>query len=534
MAKLARFDTPASIQDFADDPARQLRLAEHWSASINRWIAASQIGDVWDNINYGPRPAFYNPLATDTPDTAIVAPISWSAWPGRIAAYFPNDSEQWSNWADNGVPYEITFNLCTQQTESPIAYTPTGPRGWQDEYCEWSVARDADNKITSVMFTCENPEYWLTLWQHDPERVCQLYGQLVGSTVQLEDLYLRGANGQPVIDPATGNAAYNPLNKWNSGTKTTPSGGGAMHLTSTPNTLSSEYDLAAVATIPRIQNGQILTGAADLICCARYGAAGRNSDPTIGQNVNFAINASGLQGALGTLTNPPGLYMQMPDFGRFSNPQHPQDDPAQFWTVVRGRPRGPGEPLDRILHATYAVPASKAYTVSDIQIDGQNIQYGSQIANTIKMALAATVFASGGPNQQPVGGTADSSTPSLAADLLQDRAMFAAYRNLEQAANVRALALPALALPVARGTTVHQVALLLNTQTTPNQTTIAVDGGGVGMAVTGTFAVGAMQAFVVSIAVASDAALGDRAIRVSAPGYPSSPYPALGLLYVVE
>ena len=48
-------------------------------------------------------------------------------------------------------------------------FGPPGPRGWQDEYCEWSVTRDpASNKITSVMFTCENPDYWFTLWQVDP------------------------------------------------------------------------------------------------------------------------------------------------------------------------------------------------------------------------------------------------------------------------------------------------------------------------------------------------------------------------------
>jgi hypothetical protein len=535
MARLAHFDTPAYIQDLAADPAKQLRLIEHWSANINRWISAAQIGDVWDIFNYGPRPAFYNPLTTDTPASAIVAPISWSAWPGRIAAYFPDQSEYWSAWADDGVPvsYNITFNLCTQQPEQ-LPYTPTGPRGWQDEYCEWSVARDCASKITSVMFTCENPEYWLTLWQHDPQRVCELYRELANPAVQLEDLYLRDSSGQPVIDPSTGKAAYNPLNIWNSGTKTTASSGGAVHLTSTPNTLSSEYDLAAVATIPRIQNGQLVTDAAGLICCAHYGAAGRNSDPTIGQNVNFAINSSGRKGALGTLTNPPGLYMQTPDFNRFSNPQHPEDDPAQFWTVVRGKTRSVGEPLDRILHATYAVPESKGYTVSDIQIDGQNITYGSQIANTIKMMLAATVFEACGPNQQPVGCMASNPQPSLAAALLQDKAMFLAYRALEKASAVRLLSLPALALPVARGTTMHQVALLLNTQTTPAQTTISVDGSGIGIAITGCFAVDGIQAFVVSIAVASDAALGDLAIRISAPGYPPSPYPAQGLLYVVD
>ena len=41
----------------------------------------------------------------------------------------------------------------------------------QDEYCEWSVARNADGKITKVMFTTEGPEYWTYLAKAQPETV---------------------------------------------------------------------------------------------------------------------------------------------------------------------------------------------------------------------------------------------------------------------------------------------------------------------------------------------------------------------------
>src|SRR5262249_19256063 len=61
--------------------------------------------------------------------------------------------------------------------------------------------------------------------------------------------------GKPVIDPSTGAAAYNPLNKWNRGTVSARGGanasGGAVHLTSTPNTLQTELvSAAATATMP--------------------------------------------------------------------------------------------------------------------------------------------------------------------------------------------------------------------------------------------------------------------------------------------
>ena len=89
-----------------------------------------------------------------------------------------------------------------------------------------------------------------------------------------------------MIDPSTGRPAYNPLNKWNSGPKAvrgTNASGGAMHLTSTPNTLQTEMALAGGATILRpCGNGVPQT----VICCAQYGQAYRNSDPHIGQQVN--------------------------------------------------------------------------------------------------------------------------------------------------------------------------------------------------------------------------------------------------------
>ena len=52
-----------------------------------------------------------------------------------------------------------------------VPFSPQGPRGWLDEYCEWSITRNAEHKMTSIMFTCENPAYYLTLWRVDPQAV---------------------------------------------------------------------------------------------------------------------------------------------------------------------------------------------------------------------------------------------------------------------------------------------------------------------------------------------------------------------------
>jgi hypothetical protein len=535
MALLKSFDTPGYVQDFPNDPKKQEQMNALWSANVNRWVNASLIGDIWDLINYGPRPAFYNPLVTDTPASAVIQPIPWQAFPGRITALFPQSSSSWSEWADTGQIPQMTENLCTGQSISPTAYTPTGPRGWQDEYCEWSVTRDANNKITSVMFTCENPEYWLTLWEVDPDAVLALYQQLVSPSVKLSDLYLVDTSGKPVVDPATGRPAYNPLNIWNRGTQSLAHSGGAVHLTSSPNTLGAEFDLAAAATIPRVDgSGQPVTSAGPLVCCAQYGRAGRHSDPTIGQNVNAIVNSLGLQGARATLTNPPGLYMQTPDFGKLVTPD--KTSANQFWKVVRGQLKDPKNPndIDRILHATFSVPSSLGYTISDITINGQGIQYGSQLVQFIQMRLSATAFASGGANQTGVGCTVQNNTPSVTVSLLQDAQVYAACRDLETQQNEIPFSIPVLSLAVPRGATTGDVALALNTGDTPQDAQVTVEGGGVTVTVTGQTPGGGVPALLVSITVTADAALGDRGVSVTVPNQPSSSQAAIGLLNVVE
>lgn len=536
MAVLKQYSTPAYVVDFPNNASQQAEMDTQWSDNINRWVGAAQIGDIYDLENHGPRPAFYNPLATDVPDSALVATITWAAFPGRFSALFPNDAGQWNHWSDYGDMPPITTDLCSASTISPIPYGPTGPRGWQDEYCEWSVARDSNGNITSVMFTCENPEYWLTLWNCDPNAVLAQYQSLVSPKVTLLDLALLDVSGQPVIDPATGRWAYNPLNKWNNGPHRSADSGGAVHLTSSPNTLGAEFDLAACATMPRTNSSGPVKAAAELVCCALYGRIGRHSDPTIGQNVNAVVNYSGLQGALLTLTDPPGLYMQTPDFSAFQTPDG--SDPASYWTVVRGKTKKAGDPIDRILHATYAVPAEKGFTVSDITIAGQKIQYGGQIVGVIEMALLGTAFPSGGPNQAPVGCTADLPEAQVIpwAQALQDVRVFGAYRNLESAQNELPMSVPVLALPVAQGATVGHLALPLNIGSppaSPDLVTVTVTTPGVSIAVDSIATDNQIVTLIVTVTASSSAAVGDCGIIVDIQGSPTSPEPAIGLLTII-
>jgi hypothetical protein len=535
MSQLVQFSPPANIQDFSDDPQKQAAMNVAWNGNVNRWVQAALIGDVWDLINYGPRPAFYNPLNTDEPPSAVNAGIPWNAFPGRIQALFPNNSSDWFQWADEGVPDQVTTDLCSQQTIPGIPYPPTGPRGWQDEYCEWSVTRNSDGKITSVMFTCENPEYWFTLWEVSPAKVLDLYQTLVNPAVQFADLCLPNAR-----DPISGKPAYNPLNIWNTGTKTLPNSGGAVHLTSSPNTLGAEFDLAAAATMPRSVNGQPVESASQLVCCARYGKIGRHSDPTIGQSVNqFANYTAGFPEARATLTNPVGLYIQTPNFGTPQNPTFITPDgtfAGSFWTVVRGKLADPSVPndIDRILHATFSVPEHLGYTVSDISVGGAKIQYASQITQMFEMSLMATVFPNSGVQQTPVSCTINNPNPSPSVSAIQYLQEFVAYRNLESDMNELPLSVPILAFPIAPGQTLTNVALLLNSSTAPDGASFKVPEGGVSITITDNTLppIYGMNVYVVTITADANAALGDRTVLASVPGMASTNQAAIGLLTV--
>jgi hypothetical protein len=325
MGKLSSFSTPAFIQEPTLNSSQQERLNALWNTSVEGFTQQAITGDPWNNLNSPIQSSYYDPTQTDIPDGTAAALVTWIAFPNRLNQYLGQNQSpanpyglaqtQLYEIADTGYYTQagkqtplpgIPKTICPQPDWGDKAnyhtYGPYGPRGWLDEYCEFSVTRDlASGKITRVDIVCENPEYWYTFWRISPQAVAQAYqdtlnyGLPPGSpnmvTVTVADLQLTDASGKPVIDPSTGQPAYNPLNKWNSGTVSTRganASGGAMHLTSTPNTLQTELGLAGGATVTRkvgTSNPQ------KLICCSQYGQSFRNSDPHIGQNVNQIVAA---------------------------------------------------------------------------------------------------------------------------------------------------------------------------------------------------------------------------------------------------
>jgi hypothetical protein len=422
------FSTPAhqGPKDFKDLglEGELAQFETDWSNDVAGWTEASIIGNPWSNLDDAPRSGYYNPLQEGF--GAVDAVIKWVPFPNRLIAFLtPADAaknpqlgraltmDEVMALADSG---EITVNGKTLKLYDPdgtgeilkipgtrcpkidwttnyVSFSPSGPRGWLDEYCEWSITYNAAGKMTSVMFTCENPAYYLTMWRVDPKAVLGLYQKYIDPAVVLEDLYLRypadqptGKKGEEVIDPTTGRPAYDVTNKWNRGTVRVPRQyGGAMHLTSGPNTLSAEIYLAAAATIPRpnaySKNPQTL------ICCAQYGQNFRNSDPHIGFTANRAAASARI-----SLTDPVGLYIQQPQPQNFANWKGPNgEDVHSFWNVTRGTPGTGPNGSDQILHAVFDLE-SAGFTINDVKINGEPVDHIGVIANQMHIALAVATM----------------------------------------------------------------------------------------------------------------------------------------------
>jgi hypothetical protein len=445
------YQTPAFVRDFPAGSPEDVAICAQWDTNITGFTAQAIMGDPWNLLYSSDQTSYFDSKATLIPSSATAAIITWIAFPNRLAQYLGTQASPANpyNYSDQqilaladqvgaggvAVPdfQQIPTVLCPQANwnwNPPPAdppshmYGPYGPRGWQDEYCEWSVVRDpASKKITRIDFTCENPEYWNTLWMIDPQTVADLYsstlswdapaGQQV--TVPVTDLYL-SYNGQVVTDPSTGRPAYNPLNKWNSGPVavrgSNANSGGAMHLTSTPNTIQTEMQLAGGATVLR-QIGN--TQPQPLICCSQYGQAYRNSDPHIGQQVNQVVGGQ-LTGSpsLAALANPSGLYIQVPDLSAFtlpSDPNLPAGATAQdCWQIVRGAavlidpvtglPFGatsssPQTTGNFVLHAVFQLPsawvnAGVKFTLGDITDgNGNPIQWAGQVSQQMNIGIWA-------------------------------------------------------------------------------------------------------------------------------------------------
>ena len=424
---LKMFNTPAYIgqKDVADLPVEKREaFFEVWDDFVEAWTENSiNVGLEPEYTNSLPADYYFNPKNVAMDNPPIVVPARWNAFPYRIYFYYQSqldeifrgqkievNGEEYSKskyalyeLADAGLnafsKANQKFNqntlpegkqLCSGDTKyGKKRFDPLGPRGWLDEYCEFAAKRSSDgSELDWAMFTCENPEYYWSLWSVSPETVLKIYKEtLDNSNIKLKDLYLT-VDGKEVQLP-DGSYAYNPVNKWNSGTVITENSGGAIHLTSSPNELAAEIVLAAGACIPRKSDTKNVAIANELICCSNYGRPYRNSDPHIGQSVYQAISKNPIAG---TLLNPVGLYLQLPNFDVYELPQSVIDKGGKIedcWQVLRGEVSNPYYPNNMILRAKFKVPDSWGIKTSEIKVASLPLLYASQISQTMEVQLVA-------------------------------------------------------------------------------------------------------------------------------------------------
>lgn len=526
-AKLPYFDPPAMQNDFGTDHQAYQRFVASWSKEVDNWTEQAIVGDPWSVDFDHDRSAYFNPLKVGIPQDAPVAPIYWRAYPNRPQVLFgqnPDRSKRLSRQqiyqlVDTGAvtingktvkisEVRIPSKLCPHIDWSgeQVVYYPPGPRGWQDEYCEWSVQRNAAGKIVRVMFTCENSDYWFALWRQDPRLVHHLYQRHVSPKVALEDLYLRH-QGNVVIDPISGCPAYDAVNKWNHGPQLLPDRGGAMHLTSAPNSLPAEIYIAAASTLPRASERSVR--AESLICCSQYGQPHRGSDPHIG----LVGNELSRKGFRITLTNPVGLYIRDPHFDGYELPanapaQSPQ--PSEFWRVERGHSGG------YTLHAVFEVPEELPFVVGDLTIYGEPIRWAGQIAETFRVNLFAAAI------------PAKSTESPLAC--VQDKSAAAVQpwpRQMLPLANFRAASPIRLTSRMAQGTELRDMVLVVN----GGKPGAKIEFSGTGITATVTRFIPEVghilpgddrplpaQAYVFDLSISATAEPGERGVRAINPG----------------
>ncbi len=336
MALLDQFSTPAGLTELSQ-------------AGRGRWSAT--VAQIFRSLTQGgDYPQFYDPTATDSGADAALKTVRWPAYPATLLLDATSERQRWGQ-ADSS-------------------------RSLQDEYCEWSVDRDADGRIRRVVFTSEVPEYWEHLFDADPDLLTTLYSELYGRDVSLDEV--KRADGRYWRD--------NPLNR--------STEGGIAHLIQGSNNLNAAVILAATATILRRNTaGEPVSNQQELVRCGQLGEPNRNSDPQIAA----AVNDLCAQGAQITLEDPPGLYIDGLLTAEMQTPDG--SDPASFWTVERGTP-------ERTLRASYEVPGDLGFIVGDIEIAGRPIEFGAQLADNvqIKLTAVAVAFGSHSPEREPCVG----------------------------------------------------------------------------------------------------------------------------------
>ncbi|MEO1092666.1 MAG: matrixin family metalloprotease [Pseudomonadota bacterium] len=317
---------------------------------------------------------FYNPVERAVPTGSTPANVTWSALPTSFEPLFHGNEEGMFAFLDE------------PQFDSRIGRRTRV----QDEYAEWTAMRDNEGRIRRIVFTSEPPEFYRFLFEDrlgvgtdkTHPLLLSLYRERCdGADVRIDEL----------ADPLRPDR-YDPYNDWNNRF--------CVHMQQSNNTLGAQINIAARSAILRedTATGAPITSAQALIACARYGAAERQSDPTIGA----VVNAQARENRFLTLENPVGLYMTGIDLAGFATPDG--SDVGRLWSVKKGRvvPNRPDRTM--IVRAEFAAPEGVGFGVSDVTIGGAPIRFGAEVARHVGIRLGVLLGpVSDVPPPRPIG-----------------------------------------------------------------------------------------------------------------------------------
>jgi hypothetical protein len=435
------FAPPANVNDFALSIGKEEELKAAWHKKISK-IVNDLVEEKDSDTKQLSYPHFYNPLKVPAGTAVANRVIPWSGFPRVIESWFNlNPHSSVADWKQafeiaeinnkvviglvqyfrggqlvdtdrNIFRYNpgrkmVNYKVKDGKIDSSTAFHQS--ERIQDEYLEWFVYRDENNRVEKISFTSEGPEYWDVLSKTDPDLTVKLYQQYAHPKATKEDLYWQEDIAGPVIiydldsDESTvsdnfgivyNKGEYNPYNQYN----TTA---GIMHLIQRNNTLGAEIRLAADGTkqYPLARNGAD-SFRFDLCACAGYGAINRNSDPTIGDLVNTLATS----GHKVTISDPIGLYIgdvQIEGITDKDGNEHDKDD----LLVVE---RGDDNPIKpKLLRFSIVAPADKPYGLEGYKLGDQQLTFGGPVAKLTSITIYGEAIANTDANfEAPCGGKA--------------------------------------------------------------------------------------------------------------------------------
>jgi hypothetical protein len=367
-----RYSTPALQNDLAGQPQEAAYL-DGWSTLIARRFQA-EIANLRRILQQ--EPLFFSELEHTIPANTVTAPVPWVGFPRVLSVLAGGDRRAALDAAERRDSQRIGFE------DEALTLPITCEFRQQDEYLEWVPIKKA-GVITRFAFTAEGPEYWEYLASVDKDAVLRLYREFTAREVAWSelawptDVWVPDPQGQAVQIYAQGD--YNPYNKVNLEEC-------AAHLTHPANTLGAEIDLAAKATVLRLDaNDELVSERRRLACCSNFGDQNRNSDPTIGLAVNQTVRG----GVSLTLADPVGLYIRAFDASRIADSAGNALD--GWWSARRGT-------QGRVLRAELGPPAGCPLTIADVRVgNNEPLHCGGQLAELITMVLYARAVTLGVP-----------------------------------------------------------------------------------------------------------------------------------------